>query len=411
MERQVKYIIFLFLFLSHFVANAQEEEYSLYQHIKTLASDSLQGRLTGTIGEAMAAEYIQHQFNELKLIPLPTHNFIHDFSFTYNINPHAVSQNSIAVSGKNVIAFLDNGAKYTFVIGAHYDHLGHNEYNLSTDISTKGLIHNGADDNASGVATVLELARIYSQNNIVEPVNYIFACFSGEELGLMGSKAVSKTIKEEYPNTRLMINFDMVGRMDSNNNLNIGGVGTSPGFATILNNKKPSNINTVFDSSGVGPSDHSSFYHQNIPVLFFFTGLHSDYHKPTDDTEKINLSKMAIILSYASSVIDSLAENPDLIFTPTKLKVKANTPDFKITLGIFPDYGDYGDGLHIQDVIEGKAAFMYGMKKGDIITKIDKRKITDIYTYMNALSLLKTNKIYTISFLRNQQIQTIKIKF
>ena len=407
----MKHIILFFIFLLPAISNAQELEYNLSKHIKILASDSLQGRLTGSIGEKMAAEYIENQFKELNLKPLPNYHFIQDFSFKYNANPHSDSPNSANINGKNVVAFIDNGAKYTFVIGSHFDHLGRNEYNLSTDSNSTGLIHNGADDNASGVATVLELARIYSQNNIQEPVNFIFACFSGEELGLMGSKAISKIIKDEFPNTTLMINFDMVGRMDAENNLNIGGVGTSPNFAEILKNKQPKTIKTTIDSSGVGPSDHSSFYYQDIPVLFFFTGLHSDYHKPTDDSEKINLSKMATIISYTSSVINSLSENPNLKFTPTKLKANTKTPDFKVTLGIFPDYKDYGDGLHIQDVIENKTADKYGLKKGDIVTKIGETKITDIYSYMEALSKIKKDKKYKLTFIRDLKIKTIKIKF
>ncbi|PWH85077.1 M28 family peptidase [Brumimicrobium oceani] len=405
-----KKIIFLVLFLGHTVVYAQKLENNLKKHIEILASDSLQGRLTGTIGEEMASEYIQNQFKELNLSPLPNFNFIHSFSFTYNLNPHSNPTNTDTIIGKNVVAFLDNGATNTFVIGGHYDHLGHNEYKLSRDTNSTGLIHNGADDNASGVSMVLELARNYSQNNTIEPVNFIFACFSGEELGLMGSKEISKIIKQEYPNTSLMVNFDMVGRMDASNNLSIGGVGTSPSFASVLNKNKPNEINTKLDSSGVGPSDHSSFYYQDIPVLFFFTGLHSDYHKPTDDTEKINLSKMGMIFSYTKSVIDSLAINPNLTFTPTKLKKETKTPSFKVTLGIFPDYKDYGDGLHIQDVIEGKVAQKNGLQKGDIITKIGNVEITDIYTYMEALSKLKKNKKYKTIYIRNGIRKTITIK-
>lgn len=411
MGRQIFFLIASILFLSHKIVNAQQVESYLENHISILASDSLQGRLTGTIGEEMAAEYIQNQFKELNLIPLPSFDFIHNFSLTYKANPHSNQTSSDTIIGKNIVAFLDNHATHTFVIGGHYDHIGHNQYNLSTDVNSKGLIHNGADDNASGIAMMLELARNYSQNNITEPVNFIFVGFSGEELGLMGSKEISKLIKQKYPNTKLMVNFDMVGRMNSTNNLNIGGVGTSPSFPSILKNNKPNHINTILNFSGVGPSDHSSFYYQDIPVLFFFTGLHSDYHKPTDDTEKINFNKMGMIFSYTKSVIDSLAINPNLTFTPTKLKQETKTPRFKVTLGIFPDYKDYGDGLHIQDVIEGKIADKNGLQKGDIITKIGNVKINDIYSYMRALSKLKKNKTYKTTYIRNEISKTIKIKY
>ena len=375
----MKHLILFLLLINYYFSLAQVSEKNLMKHIEVLASDSLQGRLVGTVGEKMSAVYIQNQFEKLSIKPLPNYNYIQNFTFNYQLNPHSKRINSKSITGKNVVAFIDNKAKYTFVIGAHYDHLGHNEYNLSTAVNSKGLIHNGADDNASGVAAVLELARIYSKNNITESVNLIFACFSGEELGLMGSKAIAKIIKKEYPNTSLMLNFDMIGRMDSNNNLNIGGIGTSPSFNSILKNKKPDYINITIDSSGVGPSDHSSFYYKDVPVLFFFTGLHSDYHKPSDDIENINLPKMATIINYTKSIIDTLFDKPKLKFTPTKLKPKSKTPSFKVTLGIFPDYKDYGDGLHIQDVVDNKTAYKNGLKRGDIITKIGHIDVTDIY--------------------------------
>lgn len=191
------------------------------------------------------------------------------------------------------------------------------------------MIHNGADDNASGVATVLELANIYSNNDVVEPVNFVFACFSGEELGLMGSKSLAKIIKNEYPNVSFMINFDMIGRMDSTKTLNIGGVGTSPRLNDIVFNNKPSEFKLKIDSSGVGPSDHTSFYLQNIPVLFFFTGLHTDYHKPSDDADKINYEQTNLIIEYAQSIIDTLSINPVLKFNETKFKAKKVTPHLK----------------------------------------------------------------------------------
>lgn len=411
MERKRNIFSLFFLVLCSLFAKAQVSEQHLKQHIELLASDSLQGRLVGTVGEKMEADYIQSQFETWKLRPLFNDSFFQDFSFTYQANPHTSPQLSDSITGRNVLAFLDNNASYTFIIGAHYDHLGHNEYNLSSEVNGTGQIHNGADDNASGVSAVLELARIYSQNEEQEPVNFIFACFSGEEEGLMGSKYLAEKIKKKYPKASCMFNFDMIGRMDSLNNLYVGGVGTAPQFRSVLENKKPANLQLVIDSSGVGPSDHSSFYYQEIPVLFFFTGLHSDYHKPSDDAEKINYNKIFTIISYTKEIVDSLSNSPDLAFTPTKVKAKKESPAYKISLGIFPDYKDYGDGLHIQDVIAHKTAEKYGLKRGDIITKIGKQDVTDIYSYMEALSKLEANKKYTIHFLRDQKAKKLKIKF
>jgi hypothetical protein len=411
MLRKIKLSCITLIFITHLPVKAQVEDTKVKQHIEVLSSDSMQGRLVGTIGEKMASRYIQSQFEELSLSPLPNHTFLHDFTFIYNRNPHSSTPGSDTIKGQNVVAYIDNEAEYTFVFGAHFDHLGHNEYNNSTDPNGTGKIHNGADDNASGVAAVLELAKIYSANNEQEAVNFIFACFSGEELGLMGSKALSETIKKEFPNTSLMINFDMIGRMDSTNQLNIGGIGTSPMLNDVVKDKKPVDFNIVTDSSGVGPSDHSSFYYQDIPVLFFFTGLHTDYHKPSDDAHKINYVKMNDIIRYSKAIVDSLSYHPNLPFTETKLKTEKKSASYKVSLGIFPDYKDYGDGLHIQEVIENRTAEKYGLKRGDIITKIGKTKVTDIYSYMEALSKLEVDKKYKVRFIRDGKKMAVKVKF
>jgi hypothetical protein len=409
MKEIVKLSLLLLFLAVHQPSNSQENK--LKQHIQVLASDAMQGRLVGTFGEKMASAYIQSQFKKLKLSPLPNHSYEHDFTFTYNKNPHSYETSYDTIRGQNIAAYIDNGAKHTFVIGAHYDHLGHNEYNLSKDPNGKGFLHNGADDNASGVAAVIELARIYSSNNEKEAVNFIFACFSGEELGLMGSKAMAETIKNEFPNTSLMINFDMIGRMDSRNQLNIGGIGTSPMLNDVVKAKKPIDFTIVLDSSGVGPSDHSSFYYQDIAVLYFFTGLHTDYHKPSDDEHKINYVKMNDIIDYSKAIADTLAFHPDLPFIKTKLKVEKRAKSYKFSLGIFPEYKNYGDGLHIQEIIKNRTAEKYGLKSGDIITKIGKTEILDIYSYMEALSVLKADKKYKITYIRDQKEMNVKVKF
>ena len=403
--------IFVLLFALPLVSFSQQGQSSVKEHIQFLASDSLEGRLVGSKGERIAADYIQSYFQKIKLAPLTGYNYKQPFAFTYSNNPHTEIKNKDSITGFNVAGYLNNNAEYTFVIGAHYDHLGVNEYNLSTDVNGKGEIHNGADDNASGVSAVLQIADFYSNNDVTENVNFIFVCFSGEELGLMGSKSISDVIKKEFPNTSLMINFDMIGRMNESNDLNIGGIGTSPNLKSIVEKNKPDNFNIILDQSGVGPSDHTSFYNLNIPVLFFFTGLHLDYHKPSDDANKIDYLKKDEIIDYAKLILNELSQQPDLEFTKTKYKSKKTNPKFKITLGLFPDYKDYGDGLHIQDVIEGKVAQKSGLKKGDIITQIGEIKITEIYTYMEALSKLEIELEYTLTFTRDNTSKTLIIKF
>lgn len=390
---------------------AQDNNTRIIQHIETLSSDEMKGRLVGSTGEKMAAEYLTAYFQSLNLNPLPNYDFVQPFTFNYAANPHNLNEVTDTLVGNNVVAFLDNGREHTFIIGAHFDHLGLNEYNLSKDPQGKGMIHNGADDNASGVSAVLELAHIYSTNQYIEPVNFIFACFSGEELGLMGSKALAEILEKEDLDVSFMGNFDMIGRMDSDNELNIGGVGTSTHLSAIIYDKKPTNFNLKIDSSGVGPSDHTSFYEKEIPVLFFFTGLHIDYHKPTDDAHKINYKKVDEIIDYAKSIIDTLSFKPDMVFTQTKYKSKKDRAPSNVSLGIFPDYKNYGDGMHILEVLEDRPAQKYGLQKGDIITQIGQIKVTEIYSYMEALSKLEKNKKYKLTYKRNNKMKSVKIQF
>nr|WP_290832091.1 M20/M25/M40 family metallo-hydrolase [Flavobacterium sp.] len=315
-------------------------------------------------------------------------------------------------TGRNVIAFLDNKASKTIIIGAHYDHLGMNEHNHSTKPNSKGEIHNGADDNASGVAGVLELARILSQNKTVEKANYIFALFSGEEDGLIGSKKMAENIKTLYPNASAMINMDMIGRLETaKKELTVGGVGTSPEFSKIVEKNKPAGFNITLDESGVGPSDHTSFYLKDIPVLFFFTGTHSDYHKPSDDEDKINYYGVNAIVNYVARIANEISNQEQLPFTKTKANAAKTRPKYKVTLGIMPDYTDHGDGLHVDGVTEGRPADVAGIKEGDIITKIGTCDIKEVYAYMECLGKLNVGDVLPVTFKRNGETKTVSVKF
>ena len=182
-----------------------------------------------------------------------------------------------------------------------------NEHHHSTKPNSDGEIHNGADDNASGVAGVLELARMLSQNKTIEKANYIFALFSGEEDGLIGSKKMAETIKTLYPNVSAMLNMDMIGRLNDKKELTVGGIGTNPEFSKMAERLKPAGFNITLDESGVGPSDHTSFYLKDIPVLFLFTGTHNDYHKPSDDEDKINYTGVTTIVDYAFRIVNEIS--------------------------------------------------------------------------------------------------------
>lgn len=384
------------------------QDKNLKKHIKYLASDELEGRLTGSKGEKKAADYLAKELKTLGLKPYGK-TYFQDFTYNVKLNPH----DSLQVkpnTGRNVIAYLDNKAEKTIVIGAHYDHLGRNEHNNSTKPNSKGEIHNGADDNSSGVAAVLELARMYSQNKTKEKVNYIFAFFSGEEDGLIGSKHLTATLKNKFPNVVSMINLDMIGRLDNDKNLTVGGIGTNPNFKSIVERNKPAGFHITLDENGIGPSDHTSFYLKDIPVLFFFTGTHNDYHKPSDDEDKINYYGVKNISAYVFRVANEIADIENVEFVKTKVNAPKTKPKYKVTLGIMPDYTDKGDGLHVDGVTEDRPAQKAGIQEGDIITKIGDCVIKEVYGYMECLAKLNVGDEVIIEFKRNGETMIAKAK-
>lgn len=385
-------------------------EKNLKATVSFLASDDLKGRLAGSDGEKKAAAYISKEFSNLKLKPLDGKNYIQEFSYDVKLNPHE-DQSSTKVNARNVIGYLDNNAAKTIIVGAHFDHLGLNEHHNSTLMNSEGQIHNGADDNASGVAAVLELARLYSQNKTKENVNYVFALFSGEEDGLMGSKHFAENLYSKYPNVVSMINLDMIGRLNKDKVLTVGGVGTSSVFGEIIAKNKPAGFNLAIDSSGVGPSDHTSFYLKDIPVLFLFTGTHSDYHKPSDDAELINFGGLKIITNYVFNVVNNLSQTPQIPFTKTKISQSKAIPKYKVTLGIMPSYADTKDGLHIDGVTEKRPAAEAGIQSGDILLKIGKCEVKEVYSYMDCLAKINSGEELPVTISREGKEMTMQVKF
>lgn len=382
----------------------------LKSHISYLASDKLGGRLAGYPNEKLAADYLSNQLKSVGLKPYNGKNYIQKFDYKLKLNP----KDSLAITNieaHNVIGYLDNKASKTIVIGAHYDHLGLNEHNNSTKPNSKGEIHNGADDNASGVAGVLELARILSTNKEIEKANYIFALFSGEEDGLQGSKFMTETIKTLYPNVTAMINMDMIGKLNASKDLLVGGIGTSPDFKKIVELNKPAGFNVTLDESGVGPTDHTSFYLKDIAVLNFFTGTHTDYHKPSDDEDKINYTGVKNIVEYVFKVTHDIANLEKVEFTKTKVNAGKTRPKYKVTMGIMPDYTEHPDGLHVDGVTENRPAQKAGIMEGDVITKIGATTIKDVYNYMDSLAKINPGDEVEVVFIRNGESKTVKIKF
>lgn len=310
------------------------------------------------------------------------------------------------VRSANVIGFLDNGAPYTVVIGAHYDHLGTGHPGSRSD--NQGQIHNGADDNASGTAGLLELARALKESPYRRN-NYLFIAFTAEESGLLGSAWFTRSDLYKKYTFNYMLNMDMIGRL--NQNLAIQGVGTSPQWGNNINAIRTEDFTVKTSSSGVGPSDHTSFYLKDIPALHFFTGLHDDYHKPSDDPDKINYVGMRQVLNFIVELVGMLNDQGRLQFERTQEADNTPAPRFKVTLGIIPDYMFDGRGVRVEGVQKGKPAEKAGLRSGDIIQAIGDHPTPDMPAYMKALSHFNPGDKTTLKIERLGQELTLSVVF
>lgn len=406
--KSIHFCLILFVLFACHPGTAQKiEEKNIQKHIQYLADDKLQGRQTGSEGERLAMEYIQKEFKKLKLSPMGDGSSFEQ-AFPFKGGTHGTGAEGTA---HNVVAFLDNKADKTIIIGAHFDHLGIGENGSSLDANPKGKIHNGADDNASGVAGVLELARYFKNNKVKENSNFLFICFSGEELGLFGSKYFTEKPTLDLNTANYMINMDMIGRLNpTTKSLSVSGSGTSPVWETLFKNTTTS-LNVKTDSAGVGPSDHTSFYLKNIPVLHFFTGSHSDYHKPTDDWDKINYAGEKEVLELVITVIEKLDDQPKLAFLTTKNKSMSSARSFKVTMGVMPSYTSDVAGLLVDGVTDGRPAQKAGILTGDVITQIGDFPIKDVQTYMDALGKFEKGQQVPVKILRNKEEKTVQVTF
>ncbi|KRP09232.1 MAG: hypothetical protein ABR95_03535 [Sphingobacteriales bacterium BACL12 MAG-120813-bin55] len=312
-------------------------------------------------------------------------------------------------NGKNVAAMINNKAACTIVIGAHYDHLGYGESGGSL-YRGEPAIHNGADDNASGIALILQLAKdLASSNN--KGYNYVFIAFSGEELGLYGSKSAAEKLLDKDACYNYMLNFDMVGRLDSTRQLIVNGFGTSGAWSKLESLAKAQQFQLKTFESGIGPSDHTSFYLKQIPVLHFFTGSHSDYHKPTDDADKVNAEGIADIELLVRSLIADLDDEPQIDYIKTKEDTNEDAPRFTVTMGVIPDYAYEGRGMRIDGVSDGKPAAAAGIQAGDVVINLGGYDVADMMGYMKALSKFKAGDATTVTFIRNEATMEKPIQF
>ena len=373
-----------------------------------LSSDLLEGRETGKEGETMAAQYIAHRFQELGLQPKGAGgSWYQSFDFNYKAHPHA--EEGEARTGKNVLGYLDNGAEQTVIIGAHYDHLGHGI--MGSLNAGDPAIHNGADDNASGVAAMLRIAEDLKKGRDKNN-NYLFMGFSGEEMGLYGSKYFANNPTINLGKANYMLNLDMVGRLNEEKVLAISGAGTSPAWKEVMEGLSIGGIQAKLSDSGIGPSDHTSFYLKDIPVLHFFTGQHTDYHKPSDDAELVNYQGILLVTDYILALIDELDDNGPLAFTKTKDEEEGKrAAAFKVTLGVMPDYVYTGEGMRIDGVIDGRPGAAAGLENGDIIIRIGDMEVKDIYDYMEGLGKYKVGDKAIVVVKRGEEVIDKEVEF
>jgi hypothetical protein len=385
-------------------------------HIGYLSSDGLKGRSSGTEGDKLAKDYIVNHFTNAGL---PSKRSVEVQEHYVRISRASKEK----VLTYNIIATLpgnDDTLKDEYVIiGGHYDSTKNPVFSRNTILDR---INNGADDNGSGTAMTLELFERYaSLNNHKRTL--VFILFGGEELGLLGSKHYADNPTVDLDKVQLMINLDMVGRLDSEKNVYLGG---SPSGKDLEKTIEPfiqaSDLNVVsynYTVDGVRRlferSDHYSFYKKDIPVLFFFTGLHPDYHSPRDEADKVNYEGLKIISDLVDKIVLEFANTSEkLLFNaiPDVDEMDSTPPaKMKVTLGVMPDYAYDGEGLKIDSVIDKRPGSKAGMLDGDIVIDIGGTIIKDIYTYMEVLSKLDSGSKVEVKVLRNDSEIVLQVKF
>jgi Zn-dependent M28 family amino/carboxypeptidase len=272
------------------------------------------------------------------------------------------------------------------------------------------MIHNGADDNASGTAGVLELAQYFAKHPARHSM--LFMAFSGEELGLLGSAHWVGEPTIDLARVRTMFNLDMIGRLEPDSRrLNVQGIGTSPAWKDLV---QEHNDTEKFDlaliDDGHGSSDHSSFYSKDVPVLFFFTGLHTDYHRPSDDVEKINFTGQEEVVRYIAEIISAADARSDIPFTRVQKTAEQKVSRFNVYVGTIPDYAHTENGFRITGASPGSPAEKAGMKEGDILTRFGETEIRNIYDYMTALSRHNPGEEVPVVVRRGEETTTLTVK-
>ncbi len=315
-------------------------------------------------------------------------------------------------TAQNVIGIVEGETDTTVIIGAHYDHLGWGTY--ASSYEGEPAIHNGADDNASGVAALIELARYYAQANVKPHYSMLFIAFSGEEAGLLGASNFAKNMTIDSSKVRMMLNMDMIGRLKhQEKGLVFMGVGTSSEFTNFFDSLNYQDVKITISNAGYAASDHTAFTTEEIPALHIFTGAHKDYHKPSDDIEMIDADGIVKVTTFMDTLItyfDTL-EKPLTFTKPKSSHDGKRRKKYSVTLGVIPDHVTEVQGFRIDGVMADKPAEKAGMLKGDIIMQLGEVVINDIYDYMNALSKFKKGDTVTAIIKRDDKEIELSVTF
>ncbi|MBL8979906.1 MAG: M28 family peptidase [Gemmatimonadetes bacterium] len=393
-------------------AQSTADAVALLNDVRYLSDDRLGGRLIGASGADSAAEYLARRFRQAGLRPSPSGWFQ---PFTVAPDAPAAAHTGIGGAvGKNVVGVLPGRdpalRNEIVVVGAHYDHLGPGTFG-ALDPDSAGRVHNGADDNASGTSALIHIARKLASAPPARTV--VFLAFSGEEEGLLGSDYYVKNPLFSLARTYAMVNMDMVGRL-RDNRLLVYGTATAQEFPALLDS-----LNTLarFDlrgsGDGWGRSDQSSFYGAGKPVLHLFTDLHEDYHRTTDDWEKINADGLAQVADFTAEIVRALADRrAPLTFVnvpPPQAATGAPAPGYGAYLGTVPDMSENPGGVRLTGVRAGSPAEKAGLRGNDIITRLGETVVSDLQALTGALRQHKPGDVVELRFLRDGAEQRVSV--
>lgn len=400
-------------------AQAQRQD-EMRQTVEYLASPELGGRLPATAGDTLASDYLSGRLRSLRLKPVVREKKNKGYyqDFTYGKGEKQTTTHNIVA----VLPGKDRQLRNEYiVVGAHYDHLGQGGPGSGSRRPDTVAVHPGADDNASGDAVILELARHFRK--VRSPRSIIFVFFGAEEQGIAGSKSFVEWMKladsrrvhlpDDLKGIVAMVNLDMVGRM-RDSSLSVSGTGTSTEFKALAEQAaEASGLHISCTPDGYGPSDQASFVAADIPVFYLTTGGHMEYHTPADTPSTLNYDGMQLTLSFAEALVARLAgmpAAPDFINVPSSYTM--SHARFKVTLGLMPDVTGASTvpGLRADIVMPGKPAYAAGLRSGDVIQEIDGKPVKDINEYMERLAELQPGTTIPVKVLRGEETLVFEVQ-